>query len=50
MINCWSVNGAAPANINLVYKEGWQSGRMRIFRKDVSVQADRGFESHPFRQ
>ena len=31
-------------------EERWQSGRMRVFAKDVSGQKlDRGFESRPLR-
>ena len=43
--------GGLPAEeLSVAVSERWQSGRMRVFAKDVSGQKlDRGFESRPLR-
>ena len=42
--------GSWPGSLRSLGEERWQSGRMRVFAKDVSGQKlDRGFESRPLR-
>ena len=42
--------GLSAKKLSGAVSERWQSGRMRVFAKDVSGQKlDRGFESRPLR-